>query len=106
MGDWFDDFMVMKILEEEPKTERVKLGLAKTEPVPPAKEGKEEHSEELDELLHELDLLGDEMHALECNEPIDVLSDAYTRWEARRDLLEEQMNEVEAHISELEGWLQ
>lgn len=91
MSDWLDDFMIMQMMEED------------------SEEDGEEESEEnaeaeelLEALQEELSILQDELFTVECNEPTDGLSDAYTRWSARRDLLEEQIAEVEAAIWELE----
>lgn len=62
-----------------------------------------EAEETLDHLRDELLDLEDELITVEVNEPEDILSDAYTRWEHRRDLLEEQIDEVEQKIAELEA---
>ena len=87
MGDWFDDFLVMKMIEDDAEEEQ---------------EDDLKAEEALEALNNELSTLQDELLTVECNEPDDCLSDSYTRWEARRDLLEEQISAVESEISELE----
>lgn len=62
-----------------------------------------EAEETLNQLRDELLDLENELITVEVNEPDDILSDAYTRWEQRRDLLEEQIDEVEQKIAELEA---
>ena len=100
MSDWFDDFMVMKILENDSASEG-------NDEYPPEEDEEDsaEAEEALDALRDELSTLQDELTTVECNEPDDMLSDAYTRWEARHSLLEEQITEVEGTIAELEEQL-
>lgn len=64
----------------------------------------EQREEMLDQLRDELSDLEDELLAVELNEPEDVLSESYTRWESRRDLLEEQILCIEQELEELE-WI-
>ena len=40
------------------------------------------------------------------SEPDDIMSDSYARWEARRELPEEQIAEVETEIEEIESELE
>jgi hypothetical protein len=113
--DWFDDFMIMKMMEEEEaeaaESENHSGGFS---PVLFADDPEEEAADEditdndaaelLDALQEELSVLQDELLSVECNEPADSFSEAYTRWEARRDLLESQIFEVEVAIQDLE-WI-
>ena len=39
---------------------------------------------------------------MECNEPADLFSAGHSRWEARYDLLMDQISDVEVEIGELE----
>lgn len=82
MSDWFDGFMFMKMMEEE--SERV------------------QKTEWLETLQEELSALEDKLFDVECDEPDDILSDAYTRWESRKSLIEEQIAEIESKIWDLE----
>ncbi len=90
MGNWFDDFMVMKILERDSDFD----------------EECSEDTSEIEELLEglrtELTTLQDELSIIELDEPGDILSDTHMRWDARRELLEDQIATVEVEISELE----
>ena len=54
--------------------------------------------EELEETLSELE---DKLSDLEDQEPEDCTSDAYGRWERRKEQLEEQISEIEDQISEV-----
>jgi len=62
----------------------------------------ERDEEKLSLLRDELSDLEDELITVEVNEPDDILSEAYARWEQRRDLLEEQIACVEEQIDDLE----
>ena len=99
--DWFDDYMVMKILEAEENEEKSTRELF-DESEEDLDSDAEECTERLEALQKELSDLQDELITVEVDEPDDMLSDSYTRWEARRDLLEEQIAEVESDISDLE----
>ena len=90
MGNWFDDFMVMKILEENP------------DPIGECCEDTSDAEELLEGLRTELSTLQDELSIIELDEPGGILSDTHMRWDARRELLENQIATVEAEISELE----
>ena len=92
MSKWFDDFMAMKILEDDSTSEEEEVDTSEME-------------EALEALQDELSLLQDELLTLECNEPDDGLSDAHVRWEARYDLLADQISDVEIEIEELEETL-
>ena len=43
----------------------------------------------------------DKLSDLEDQEPEDCTSDAYDRWERRKEQLEEQISEIEDQISEI-----
>lgn len=58
--------------------------------------------DELDELEDELSDLEDKLSDLEDKEPDDCTSDAYARWERRKERLEEQIAELEQQISDIE----
>ena len=100
MSNWFDDFMVMKILENDSTSEENDGFASEEDEVDTS-----EMEEKLEALQNELSSLQDELLTLECNEPDDILSDTYTRWEVRHDLLSEQINDVETEIGELEETL-
>ena len=97
MSDWFDDFMVMKILENDSASEGNDEYTTEED-----EEDSAEAEEALDALRDELSTLQDELTTVECNEPDDLFSDAFNRWEARHNLLEEQIADVEGAIAELE----
>ena len=90
MGSWFDDFMVMKILDGDSDSDEECC------------KDTSDSEELLEGLRNELSTLQDELSIIELDEPGDILSDTYTRWDARRELLEDQIATVEAEISELE----
>ncbi len=110
--DWFDDFMIMNMMEEDEakkaETEKNSGGFVPvhwaTEETEVMEEDEEDYesAELLEALQEELSTLQDELLTVECNEPDDSLSEAYTRWEQRRDLLEAQIYDVEVAIQELE----
>ena len=83
MPDWFDDFMIMKMIEED--------------------SDHAQKEEQLETLQEELSALEDKLFDIECNEPDDILSDAYARWESIKSLIEEQIAEVESKIWDLEN---
>ena len=93
--DWFDDFMIMKMMEEEETAESTDCSEGFAPMLFAAEDegdGEDHDSAELLEALQEeLSALQDELFAVECNEPSDSLSEAFARWEARRDLLEAQI---------------
>jgi hypothetical protein len=107
--DWFDDFMIMKMMEEDEK---------KNQPTPspnfhtPNTSGytgfcdeeemsEEEKEERLEALNEELSNLESELFEVDLHEPTDGDSNAYERWERRRDLFQEQIEEVQAEIEAL-----
>lgn len=90
MGSWFDDFMVIKILDGD------------SDPDEECCEDPSDSEELLEELRTELSTLQDELSIIELDEPGGILSDTHMRWDARRELLENQIATVEADISELE----
>lgn len=99
---------------QDGKTDAFELGLAFSimedeENEDELEEEDEEASEELREQLEalnaELSDLQDELAALEAKEPEDICSDAHDRWDARRDLLEDQILDVEEAIDDVEGEL-
>lgn len=65
MSDWFDDFMVMKILEGDFCAEEVDEYTAEKE----REEDNSETEEALDALRNELTTLQDELSTIEFNEP-------------------------------------
>lgn len=80
MSGLFDDFITFEMTEED----------------------KQENEEALERLNDELSTLEDELFTLDCNEPDDIESASYTRWSARKALLEQQISDVESEISDLE----
>ena len=50
--------------------------------------------------------LREEWKALDSRKPKDACSDAYDRWEARRDLLEEHISDVEDEIEDVKSELE
>lgn len=100
MSNWFDDFMVMKILEDDSTTDESDDFTSEED-----QEDTTEAEEALEALRDELSTLQDELSTIECNEPNDLFSDAYNRWEVRHSLLEEQIADVEVAIAELEEQL-
>ena len=58
--------------------------------------------DELDEFEDELSDLEDKLSNLEDKEPDDCTSDAYARWERRKERLEAQITELESQISDVE----
>ena len=94
MKSWFDDFVEMKIILGTDDEEEVDEELIA------------EQREQLANLRIELAHLQDELGYMEPDEPEDVESDSYSRWEARRDLLEEQIADVESEIEDLEAELE
>lgn len=94
MGTWFDDFMEMKIVLGTDDEEEIDEELIA------------EQRERLADLRIELAHLQDELGYMDPDEPEDTESDSYSRWEARRDLLEEQISDVEAEIENLEAELE
>ena len=100
MSNWFDDFMVMRILEDDSASEESDDYTSEED-----EEDTAEAEEALEVLQNELSVLQDELSTIECNEPDDLLSDAYNRWDARHSLLEDQIADVEEAIAELEDRL-
>lgn len=62
--------------------------------------------DELDELEDELSDLEDKLSDLEDKEPEDCTSEAYARWERRKERLEEQIVELEQQISDVEDQIE
>jgi len=62
--------------------------------------------DELDELEDELSDLEDKLSDLEDKEPDDCTSDAYARWERRKERLEAQIAELECQISDVEDTME
>lgn len=58
--------------------------------------------DELDELEDELSDIEDKLSDLEDKEPDDCTSDAYARWERRKERLKAQITELESQISDVE----
>lgn len=71
-----------------------------------AAEAFEELSGRLKDLRAELTVLRTELKVLEQGEPKDICSDAYERWEARHDLLQEQISDVEDEIEDAKSELE
>lgn len=70
-----------------------------------AAEALEELSGRLKELQAELTALHAELKVLQQGEPKDICSDAYERWQARYDLLEEHISDVEDEIEDAKSEL-
>lgn len=66
----------------------------------------EELETRIEELEEELEHLEDLMAAIEAEEPFDLGTAAYERWQVRMNLIEEQIDVVEDEISELEEELE
>ena len=98
------------------KTDSLELGfvlaIAEEEERQAAEKAAAEEEEAFDELWDqvmelrgELASLQEELVELEGREPEDICSDAHDRWEERKDLLEEQISDVEGAIEESEDEL-
>lgn len=108
--DWFDDFMIMKMMEED-EAKKAKAGeiggfepvLLTAEEADVLDESEEEYesADLLEALQEELSSLQDELFDLECNEPDDFSSEDYADWEERRDLLESKIFDIEVAIQGL-----
>lgn len=109
--DWFDDFMVMKMMgEEEAKKAKEEEESRNFDPMPLAadKDDVIEEDEEdldptelLDSLQEKLFSLQDELYDLECNEPDDFSSEKYARWDEQRYRLEAKIFDIEVAMQNL-----
>lgn len=109
--DWFDDFMVMKMMEEDEKKNQPEPSpvfqqpntMGYTEDFDDEEEQSEEEKEELLEALNEeMSNLESELYEVRLHEPLDAESSSYERWKERQDLLEWQLGNVMDEIKELE----
>ena len=99
MSSLFHPFTVMKLTEENSAQEG-DHDFDETE------DGAAELEAQLELLQEELSVLEEELMLLESNEPDDVMSNSYDRWEERHTMVENHISDVQVEIEELEEQLE